>query len=156
MVQGSPEVADSFHLRNARVDDAAEIARLADELGYPATAMEITARLALLLPQTHHHVMVAEADGALLGWIAVERRLTLESGERIEIVGLVVSTAIKRGGIGRALVTDAERWALGQGFDSITVRSNVARTESHPFYERLGYVRRKTQHAYSKSLGVMN
>jgi GNAT superfamily N-acetyltransferase len=71
-------------------------------------------------------------------------------------VGLVVSTATKRGGIGRALVTDAERWALGQGFDSITVRSNVARTESHPFYERLGYVRRKTQHAYSKSFGVTN
>ena len=143
---------DSFHLRNARVDDAAEIARLADELGYPATAMEIAAQLALLLPQAHHHVTVAEGDGRLL----VGRRLTLESGERIEIVGLVVSTATKRGGIGRALVTDAERWALGQGFDSITVRSNVARTESHPFYERLGYVRRKTQHAYSKSLGLMN
>lgn len=149
-------MADSFHLRNARVDDAAEIARLAGDLGYPSTAMEIAARLALLLPQAHHHVMVAEGDGAPLGWIAVERRLTLESGERIEIVGLVVGTVTKRGGIGRALVTDAERWALGQGFDSITVRSNVVRTESHPFYERLGYVRRKTQHAYSKSLGVMN
>ena len=156
MVQGWPEVADSFHLRNARDDDAAEIARLADELGYPATAMEIAARLALLLSQAHHHVMVADSDGALLGWIAVERRLTLESGERIEIVGLVVSRTTKRGGIGRALVADAERWALGQGFDSITLRSNVARTESHPFYERLGYVRRKTQHAYSKSLCAMN
>ena len=149
-------MADSFHLRNARVDDAAKIARLADELGYPATSMEIAARLAVLLPQAHHHVMVAEGDGTLFGWIAVERRLTLESGERIEIVGLVVATTTKRGGIGRALVTDAERWALGQGFDSITVRSNVTRTESHPFYERLGYVRCKTQHAYSRSLGAMN
>jgi hypothetical protein len=34
----------------------------------------------------------------------------------------------------------------------MAVRSNVARAESHPFYERLGYVRTKTQHAYRKRL----
>jgi len=136
------------------MEDAAEIAQLAGELGYPATAQEIAARLALLLPQSHQHVMVAESDSTLHGWIAVERRLTLESGERIEIVGLIVSAASKRGGIGRALVAEAERWALVQGFDSIAVRSNAARTESHPFYEPLGYVRRKTQHAYRKPLGT--
>jgi hypothetical protein len=28
----------------------------------------------------------------------------------------------------------------------------VTRQESHPFYERLGYVKAKTQHAYRKSL----
>jgi GNAT superfamily N-acetyltransferase len=143
----------SPRLRNARLDDAAQIARLADELGYPATTQDIAARLTALLPQSHHHVVVAQGDDGLLGWIAVERRLTLESGERIEIVGLVVSSVARRSGIGQALVADAERWALAQGFDSIVVRSNVARAESHPFYERLGYVRRKTQHLYSKPLG---
>jgi hypothetical protein len=43
-------------------------------------------------------------------------------------------------------------WAAGRALDVITVRSNVARAESHPFYERLGYVRAKTQHAYRKHL----
>jgi hypothetical protein len=28
----------------------------------------------------------------------------------------------------------------------------VVRAESHPFYERLGYLRTKTQHAYRKTL----
>ncbi|HEX8777263.1 MAG TPA: GNAT family N-acetyltransferase, partial [Rhodanobacter sp.] len=88
--------------------------------------------------------------GGLLGWIAIERRLTLESGERIEIVGLVVDAAARGTGVGRALVTDAEQWARAQGFDAIGVRSNVAREGSHPFYEALGYVRMKTQHAYRK------
>jgi GNAT superfamily N-acetyltransferase len=143
----------SPRLRNARLDDAAQIARLASELGYPTTVPEITARLALMLPLSHHHIVVAQGDGELLGWIAVERRLTLESGERIEIVGLVVSALARRSGVGRALVADAEQWALAQGFDSIAVRSNVARADSHPFYERLGYRRRKTQHVYSKPLG---
>jgi GNAT superfamily N-acetyltransferase len=142
----------SPRLRNARLDDAAEIARLAGELGYPSTTQDIAARLTVLLPQSRHHVVVAQGDDGLLGWIAVERRLTLESGERIEIVGLVVITVARRSGIGQALVADAERWALAQGFDSIAVRSNVERAESHPFYERLGYVRRKTQHAYIKPL----
>jgi hypothetical protein len=36
----------------------------------------------------------------------------------------------------------------------MAVRSNVTRTESHPFYERLGYARVKTQHAYRKRLGL--
>jgi GNAT superfamily N-acetyltransferase len=139
-------------LRGARTEDAAEVARLAGELGYPATAADMAARLAAILPVPRHRVTVAEEGGRLLGWIAAERRLTLESGERVEIVGLVVDAAARGSGIGRVLVEDAERWARGQGFDAIGVRSNVAREGSHPFYERLGYRRRKTQHAYVKPL----
>lgn len=140
-------------LRPARIGDAAEIARLAGELGYPAEAAAMDARLRTILPLPQHRVMVAQGErGGLLGWIAVERRLTLESGERIEIVGLVVDAAARGTGVGRALVADAEQWALAQGFDAIGVRSNVAREGSHPFYENLGYVRTKTQHAYRKPL----
>lgn len=141
-------------LRPARIEDAAEVARLAGELGYPLEAGAMAARLRALLPLPQHRVMVAQGGrGGLLGWIAVERRLTLEAGERIEIVGLVVDAAARGGGIGRALVADAERWALAQGFEAIGVRSNVAREGSHPFYESLGYLRVKTQHAYRKRLG---
>ena len=142
----------SLRLRDAHVEDAAEVARLAEELGYPAELSQMAARLSLILPQSRHRIVVAEGDGKLLGWIAVERRLTLESGELIEIVGLVVGASSKRGGIGRGLVASAEQWAMAQGFDAIRVRSNIVRTESHPFYECLGYVRRKTQHAYLKLL----
>lgn len=148
---------DSPHLRRARVEDAAEIARLAGELGYPVDTQTMAARLVALQPQPQHHVMVAQAgDGTLLGWIAVERRLTLESGERIEIVGLVVDAAARGSGIGHALVNDAEHWARQQGFDAISVRSNVTRLQSHPFYQRLGYVHRKTQHAYTKLLDAVS
>ncbi|OOG46781.1 GNAT family N-acetyltransferase [Rhodanobacter sp. C01] len=144
---------DASCLRRACAEDAAEIARLAGELGYPAETQTMTVRLAALLPQPQQHVMVAQADdGRLLGWIAVERRLTLESGERIEIVGLVVDTAARGSGIGHVLVSDAEHWARQQGFDAIWVRSNVTRFQSHPFYQRLVYVHRKTQHAYTKLL----
>jgi GNAT superfamily N-acetyltransferase len=87
-----------------------------------------------------------------IGWVAAERRLLLESGERAEIVGLIVTADARRSGTGLALVKAAEEWAAEQGMQTISVRSNVARLESHPFYERLGYVRTKTQHAYAKQL----
>ena len=142
--------APSLH---ACIEDAAEIARLAGELGYPTETQAMAVRLAALLPQPHQHVMVVQAeDGSLLGWIAVERRLTLESGERVGIVGLVVDAAARGRGIGHVLVNDAEHWARQQGFDVVSVRSNVTRLQSHPFYRRLGYVHRKTQHAYAKLL----
>ena len=89
----------------------------------------------------------------LLGWIAAERRLILESGDIVEIVGLVVDTTQQRSGIGRALVVATEQWAASLGVSTLWVSSNVTRTASHPFYESLGYVRIKTQHAYAKTLG---
>lgn len=148
---------DAPRLRRARVEDAAEIARLAGELGYPVETQAMASRLVALLPQSQQHVMVAQADdGMLLGWIAVERRLTLESGEHIEIVGLVVDAAARSRGIGHALASDAEHWARQQGFAAISVRSNVTRLQSHPFYQRLGYVHRKTQHAYTKVLDAVS
>ena len=139
-------------IRSAALDDAAEIARLCGELGYPAAAQDLHERLALLLPQATQFIAVAEREHALYGWVAAERRVLLEYGERAEIVGLVVDARARRIGVGQALVAAAERWACGQGLREITVRSNIARVESHPFYERLGFVRRKTQHNYAKPL----
>ena len=34
----------------------------------------------------------------------------------------------------------------------MTVRSNVACEQSHPFYAAIGYAREKTQHVYRKTL----
>ncbi|HEX2249485.1 MAG TPA: GNAT family N-acetyltransferase, partial [Gemmatimonadales bacterium] len=69
-----------------------------------------------------------------------------------EILGLVVDPEHRGHGIGRQLVNAVEEWATGRGLTQMAVRSSVLRAESHPFYERLGYVRVKTQHAYRKRL----
>jgi GNAT superfamily N-acetyltransferase len=140
-------------IRTATLADAAEIARLSAQLGYPADADVFAERLRRLLPSPVHDVLVAddEADDARLrGFVGVERRLMIESGERVEIVGLVVDAGARRGGVGRALVAAAEAWARAHGLDTVFLRSNVVRPEAHPFYEGLGYARVKTQHAYSK------
>ena len=139
-------------IRPARADDAAAIAELATELGYPTGEVEMRSRIERLLPSDAYFLAVAEEASGLIGWVAAERRLLLESGERAELVGLIVTARARRSGAGKALVAAVERWAVRQGLRSISVRSNVSRLESHPFYERLGYSRTKTQHAYTKRL----
>ncbi len=139
-------------IRPARVADAASIARLATELGYPTSHEQATSRLEVLTRSDSHFIVVAERSSRVVGWVAAERRVLLESGERAEIVGLVVEPESRRSGVGAALVRAAETWAIARGLSAIGVRSNVVRTSAHPFYEKLGYVRTKTQHAYSKDL----
>lgn len=139
-------------IRPARPGDAAEIASLSTELGYPTSEGEMKRRMEKLLQSNSYFLAVAEHESRVIGWVAAEKRLLLESGERAEIVGLIVTTSARRSGTGLALAKAAEAWAVEQGMSSISVRSNVARVESHPFYERLGYVRTKTQHAYAKQL----
>lgn len=142
--------ADHTEIRRAQATDAAEMARLAGELGYPMSSAEMTRRLAQLLPDAHHYIVVVASGARLWGWMHVERRFSLEGGDRAELMGLVVDAGARRRGFGRELVDVAENWTLAQGLSSITVRSNAARELSHPFYVSLGYSRSKTQHVYTK------
>jgi GNAT superfamily N-acetyltransferase len=137
-------------IRLARIEDAAEIARLASELGYPMATPEMARRLRILLPNELHYIAVAAAGKELLGWVHVEHRFSLEGGDRAELMGLVVDSRARRHGLGRELVDVAESWARTRGLPAVTVRSNAARELSHPFYEALGYSREKTQHVYRK------
>ena len=140
-------------IRSATFADAPEIARLSAQLGYPADVAVFADRLRRLLPLPTHDVLVSDlGNGRLAGFVGVEQRLMIEAGERAEIVGLVVDADARRGGTGRALVAAAEAWTRARGMHALFLRSNVVRPEAHPFYERLGFARIKTQHAYIKRL----
>ena len=140
-------------LRVADAGDTPEMTRLCNELGYDATQEDMTSRFAAIAHSDTHFVAVAPGDsGRLLGWIAAEHRLLLEAGERVEIVALVVDREARRTGVGRALVGAVEAWASARGLSTIFVRSNTKRSESHGFYDGIGYTRTKTQHAYMLKL----
>lgn len=56
-----------------------------------------------------------------------------------EIDTLVVSAPFRRGGVGRALVEAAHRWAAEQGVDQVQIVVWEFNREAVAFYERLGY-----------------
>lgn len=142
-------------VRDALITDAEAIAVLSGQLGYPAETAELRARLETLLGRSSHHAVFVATDegGRVIGWVHIGRRDVLENAACAEILGLVVDTTLRGAGIGRALVAGAEAWARARGLGEVVVRSNIARLESHPFYERLGYRRTKTQHVYRRALG---
>lgn len=140
-------------IRKGNVSDAARLAELSEVLGYPIAPEVMRRRLETILLKPDHVVAVAELPPNLLaGWIHAAEHDILEVGSFCEIVGLVVAANQRGQGIGRRLLERVEHWALERGLTQISVRSNVARPESHPFYERSGYVRVKTQHAYRKQI----
>jgi len=108
-------------------------------------------RLERFLPRQDHAVFVAETTEPV-GWIHAAEHELLEVALHCEIWGLVVADGQRGKGIGRRLVDAVEQWARERGLAEVSVRSNVIRPDSHPFYERAGYTRYKTQHAYRKRL----
>ena len=113
---------------------------------------DIHARLLALLDAPDQVVLVATEAETVVGWIHGADQLLLEVGSRCEILGLVVSSGHRRAGIGQRLLTAVEAWTRERGLLEVSVRSNVLRESSHPFYEKHGYRRVKTQHAYRKTL----
>ena len=109
-------------IRGASLDDAAELADLNTQLGYPADAASIVHRLRPILASRNDAVLVAVDD------------------------------AFRSRGIGRALLERAEAWARERGVSVLQVRSRVTRERAHAFYEREGYERIKTAYVFRKRL----
>jgi GNAT superfamily N-acetyltransferase len=139
-------------IRKAQLADATRMAELSGTLGYPVSAHAMEQRLTRVLKLETHSVFVAERNGEVVGWTHGAEQEMLELGCRCEIWGLVVAENERGRGIGRRLVEAVEKWARDRGLENMSVRSNIVRPESHPFYERIGYTRHKTQHAYRKQL----
>jgi len=139
------------NIRKAAIADAEVIARLSETLGYPVSAGIMAERLARVLERDEHVVFVVETT-EVAGWIHAAEQEILEVDRFCEIWCLVVADGQRGKGIGRGLIDAVDQWALGRGLNTILVRSNIVRPESHPFYERVGFARYKTQHAYRKHL----
>jgi predicted N-acetyltransferase YhbS len=138
-------------IRPVESTDSADIAHLLGELGYPTTPDRIPARIAALAGEAISIALVAERDGTVVGIITVHSIASIHDDEKVTwITTLAVSSAVRQGGVGRALVQAAERWAQERGSKRISVTTALHRTVAHTFYERLGYAH--SGRRYSKTL----
>jgi ribosomal protein S18 acetylase RimI-like enzyme len=142
-----------FAIRQMAPEDAAAVANLTSQLGYPSTEADIKRRYARVQDRVDGQLIVAlDINAAVVGWIHVQALPLLEADQLAEIWGLVVADTVRGSGVGRLLVEAAEEWAVKRGLDIMGVRSNTLRLEAHAFYEHLGYKVVKTQKAFRKNL----
>ena len=97
-------------VRDARAEDAAALARLSTQLGYPAVPGDMPARLELLERDANARVLVAEVDGETIGLATAHVRHTINHATPLaQLTLLVVDETRRTRGVGRALVGAAER-----------------------------------------------
>ena len=141
---------EEVRVRAAVSEDAAALAELCGQLGYPSTADVVAAQLPLLAPP-HYALFVAERD-VVIGWIQVQSKVSLHAGRFAEITGLVVDERHRGKGVGTLLLARAESWAVEHGYSQVWLRSNVKRNQAHSFYQRHGYELIKTSYTFRKPL----
>ncbi len=152
MTLSNSKTRNSIRLRAASEADSSRIAALSGQLGYHASTTEITNRLRLLLPSKDQLLMVATSGHEVIGWIHAAFSMRVETPAFVEIYGLVVDESYRRSGVGKILVKRVEDWARQFNCELVRVRSNIRRSESHPFYLKLGFREIKQQTVYNKHI----
>ena len=130
-----------MRIRDARAADAAALAALLAELGYPGTGGFVRERLHAVSVAPSSFVVVAEdADGVTGLAAASVMPLLHEDGSWCRLSALVVAEGSRRAGVGRALVAEVEERARASGcrYLEVTSGERPERGAAHRFYRSLG------------------
>lgn len=130
-----------MRIRDAEIKDAAAIAALLGELGYPGTEDFCADKIARIAAHPDARLLVAQAgDGGVLGFIGLHFIVQLAlPGDFCRITYFCVSEAARGLGVGRELEETAARLARERGCDRIEVHCHERRVDAHRFYYRQGY-----------------
>jgi len=151
-----PNDSGNVSVRRSTQKDRGAIATLSHQLGYPSTVNEVSDRLEKIQPDPNHLILIAERKGTPVGWLHAIKEIHLESGEFVEIAGLIVDEASRGKGIGALLVRETEQWAALHACAELRVRTNVLREDAPAFYERRGFQLRKQQRVFVKQIQLVS
>ena len=133
-------------------DIAAATALLA-QLGYPMSATEVARRLAIVRAAQGHRVWVADDGRQVVGLLHAFFRPALEKPPEVVVQALVVDANRRSQRIGEQLMQVAEQWARERSSATVSLYSGLQRTDTHRFYERLGYAKLGASQQMRKVLG---
>ena len=140
-------------IRTATLSDAPAITQLSFQLGYTISEAETLSNLQWLDQSSNDVVLVATDNEQVVGWMQILYTVRLETGAFCEIVGLVVDERQRSKGIGKMLIEKAVEWTKGRACNSLRVRTNVIRTDTHRFYANAGFKLAKEQKIFTMELG---
>lgn len=143
-------------IRAARPTDSQAVLRLAAALVPDGEGVDSRRALKTLLALPDHRVWVAElastgnpamARGAVVGWMHAFIARRVGTVPFVEVGGLVVESARRRGGIGSSLLARATTWGDSLGMP-VRVRCREEREDSHVFYLAEGFRHIKNQRVF--------
>lgn len=144
---------DRIAVRPAARRDLEQVLAIYGLLGgpYAAERRAITADEAwrTLALDFRQHVLVAEAGGVVIGTATVIAVPNIGHGGKpwAAVENVVVAAAYRGRGVGGRLMAAAGELARQMGCYKLVLSSNLARTEAHSFYRRLGW--RQTHAGFS-------
>jgi GNAT superfamily N-acetyltransferase len=129
-----------MEIRPATLADAAKIADLLTQLGYPGTEKFIREKILELTGHPDGDLAVAVEEGEVLGFISLHfiPQLGL-AGSFARISYLCVDETVRGRGFGRRLEAYCEQRARERGCDRIELHCHSRREQAHRFYRRQGY-----------------
>ena len=134
------------------MQDGRAVAALSFQLGYEISEAETTHNIELAEESGQDIVYVATLNNNVVGWIHIFYSLKIESRSFCEIGGLIVDENVRGKGIGGMLIMKAVEWSKNRSSETLRVRTNVIRLETHKFYEKMGFVLKKQQSVFGMSL----
>ena len=127
-------------IRLASAEDGFGLSELLGILGYPCPPEEASQRVLDLRLDRNQTLLVADAQGSLIGLVCCDLSYYLPLGAPTgRITALAVDPKAQRRGVGRLLLREAERLAREAGAVRIELTSAPHRLEAHAFYRACGY-----------------
>ena len=138
--------------RRISKNDAEAITDLTRQLGYPLPFEQVVENINIVLQNKDHDAFVAIYNNRVIGWVGVKHAFQIESAPFCEIHGLVVDDEYRNHGIGKMLIEKAKQWGKEKGNNKLRLRCNVTRTETHLFYQHLGFKETKQQKVFETEI----
>jgi GNAT superfamily N-acetyltransferase len=127
-------------IRPAFERDAQAVTALLVQLDYPLAAEDVRPLLAELLADPAHVVLVAEEDGAVVGFVNAHFRPQLHHLAPVGTIDELVVDEDRRGHrIGERLVAEVLAEARRRGADVVEVTTHYRRERARGFYRRCGF-----------------
>jgi ribosomal protein S18 acetylase RimI-like enzyme len=139
-------MGSNYKVREANVEDAAEICGLARELaetvGDEAPTEKATrTRLEELLGEPRARVLVAENEAEIVGGVSFWIKPDLAHGDTVvEVPMLVVAEDHRRAGVGRLLMEEVRNIASDNDASQIELVATHGNVTAREFYRSLGFV----------------
>ena len=133
-------------IRKAVPDDAEQISVLIkDSMGYDNPPQLVRNNIERLKDNPDHLILVAEKDNEIIG---LSHGMSYDSVYYMplkNLMSMAVKSAYQRQNIGKALLSEIEKWAKDSGCAGVRIVSGMERKGAHKFYAACGYIYNKDQ-----------